>query len=699
VRVQLERTLASELFLRSERLSAFLRFVVEQTLDGRENDLKEQMLGAELYGKGAEFDGASDPIVRVDARRLRDKLREYYAESPQDPIRILLPKGSYVPVFEEYPLVQATAVAPASSSPDVSRSAKWRWLALAIGLAAAIGVTMAWSISHRNLRPPNRAVLLSNFPGSALGPALSPDGESVAFSWRGPENTSLPDIWIKTIKTGMLRRLTQSVKLHAVLPAWAPDNSYIAFIRRGQGVFLVPVSGGGERRVVSCGTSANYVTWTPDAKSVLVRDREREGPFGIYQIFIDTGERRGLTQPQLGYGDWRFSVSPDGKTLAFTRFEHPGSSDVYVVPMQGGAPRRVTNWNGGPDSVVWSSDGRHLIYSMGEKGLWRISASLPAPGRGQQIPGASLAASNLSISYPVAGRPGRIAFQSFTRDLSFRIIDLAAPLQDGVFREVMPFPASTRHESPGPFSPDGRRFAFVSGQPSGIWTAQVDGVGLRQVSTVKEAMSIGGWSPDARKLVYHATVDGNTDVFVVDVPGGSSKRLTTDAAIDWAASWSRDGRWIYFASTRAGSVPDIWRIPAEGGPAVRITYHGGFQARESPDRYLYYLDRPAPADRTSGTAKLMRMPVDGGPETLLLSGFTPLGWSMSDSGIFYLIREEEFDAINHYNFSDQQVTRVGRLAARAGQFGGQMTTSPDGRWALVTLQQGHSDIMVIDEFR
>src|SRR5215472_14905163 len=101
VRDQLERILASDIFMRSERLSAFLRFVVEQMLSGQGNGLKEQVLGSELYGKGPEFDGAADPIVRVDARRLRDKLREYYTECPQDPILISLPKGSYVPVFEE----------------------------------------------------------------------------------------------------------------------------------------------------------------------------------------------------------------------------------------------------------------------------------------------------------------------------------------------------------------------------------------------------------------------------------------------------------------------------------------------------------------------------------------------------------------------------------------------------------------------
>jgi len=108
VRSELENVLASELFVRSERLSALLRFVVEETLDGRGETLKEAVLAHQLHGKNADFDGASNPIVRVEARRLRDKLREYYADATADPVVISLPKGSYVPAFAA-PDVQSPA--------------------------------------------------------------------------------------------------------------------------------------------------------------------------------------------------------------------------------------------------------------------------------------------------------------------------------------------------------------------------------------------------------------------------------------------------------------------------------------------------------------------------------------------------------------------------------------------------------------
>ena len=77
VRAQLDRILASEVFSRSQHLRRFLSFIVEQRLAGQGSALKESVLAHELYGKGTDFDGGTDPVVRVDARRLRDKLREY----------------------------------------------------------------------------------------------------------------------------------------------------------------------------------------------------------------------------------------------------------------------------------------------------------------------------------------------------------------------------------------------------------------------------------------------------------------------------------------------------------------------------------------------------------------------------------------------------------------------------------------------
>ena len=101
VRAQLEKILVGQPFSHSERLCRFLRFTVEEAIQGRAARLKEYQIGVDVFDKKGEYDPRIDPIVRVEAGRLRSKLEEYYrGEGRDDPVLIKLKKGSYAPVFE-----------------------------------------------------------------------------------------------------------------------------------------------------------------------------------------------------------------------------------------------------------------------------------------------------------------------------------------------------------------------------------------------------------------------------------------------------------------------------------------------------------------------------------------------------------------------------------------------------------------------
>lgn len=104
VRDQLANILASDAFSLSDRLSRFLQFVVEHILDGKTEPLKEYVIGVEVFDKDESFDPRIESIVRVEAARLRTKLKEYYAEEGRsDSVRIELAKRGYVPVFRYHP--------------------------------------------------------------------------------------------------------------------------------------------------------------------------------------------------------------------------------------------------------------------------------------------------------------------------------------------------------------------------------------------------------------------------------------------------------------------------------------------------------------------------------------------------------------------------------------------------------------------
>jgi adenylate cyclase len=101
VRTQLGRILASRIFSQSQRLSHFLRFVVNAATESDAHTVKEYAIGVEVFDRGSDFDPRIDPIVRVQAAKLRSKLLEYYAsEGAGDPVVISIPKGAYAPQFE-----------------------------------------------------------------------------------------------------------------------------------------------------------------------------------------------------------------------------------------------------------------------------------------------------------------------------------------------------------------------------------------------------------------------------------------------------------------------------------------------------------------------------------------------------------------------------------------------------------------------
>src|SRR6476660_4584925 len=122
VRRQLEEVLKSPGFARNERLSGFLRFVVERHLEGRSQELKESVIGSAVIGREPTYDTKADPVVRTEARRLRARLREYYdGPGAGDTLVIDLPKGGYVPVIRVAAHVLQETASSRESTPQSSR--------------------------------------------------------------------------------------------------------------------------------------------------------------------------------------------------------------------------------------------------------------------------------------------------------------------------------------------------------------------------------------------------------------------------------------------------------------------------------------------------------------------------------------------------------------------------------------------------
>jgi hypothetical protein len=157
---QLERLLENPYFSHSRRFPSFLRFVVERTLSGQTDLLKERTLGIEIFGRDPDYDTSSDPIVRVTAAEIRKRIAQYYQEpGHENELRISLPAGSYVPQFHEAhaPAAEVVAAAPEiAEGPGVVAEAEsprrmhWWWAASLVvaGLLGATAVYLWKSAPH-----------------------------------------------------------------------------------------------------------------------------------------------------------------------------------------------------------------------------------------------------------------------------------------------------------------------------------------------------------------------------------------------------------------------------------------------------------------------------------------------------------------------------------------------------------------------
>jgi hypothetical protein len=139
-------------FAKSERLSTFLSLVCELTLSGRANEINEQKIGTMLFGRSSDFDSSIDGIVRTQASRLRQRLDLYFnGEGANEPIRIVLPRGTYVPLFERQSLAQTASDASAGLDPALIPVASPA-LSLAEGpreveQRSGISLRLAWALA------------------------------------------------------------------------------------------------------------------------------------------------------------------------------------------------------------------------------------------------------------------------------------------------------------------------------------------------------------------------------------------------------------------------------------------------------------------------------------------------------------------------------------------------------------------------
>jgi eukaryotic-like serine/threonine-protein kinase len=598
----------------------------------------------------------------------------------------------------------------AASTPSKRR----RWLTAAPVLLGLVGIALGTKFVLNMMRPdstgPYTAVPLTSFPGREVNPAISPDGNQVAFAWNGEKQESY-DIYVMLIGTGSVLRLTNDPAME-FSPAWSPDGRYIAFLRGlpigNFGLFVVPALGGTPRQVGETGVTirgreipqaalASQIAWTADSQSLVVDDYITPGelPLAMFLISISTRERRRLTSPPAAWiGDHSPSVSRSGRRLAFIRRHGPVEGHVYYLDLTAdlrpsGQPVRLTTGAFYPDSPAWGADEDTLFYSSapyeGLRSLWKISIS--GGRRPVRLP--SIGEDSYSVAISRLNR--RMIYNRQLEDSNIYRLPLnAAGSSAGSPVKLI---SSTRDDSRPQYSPDGRRICFVSNRlgTRELWISKSDGSDQTQLTNLGgSVMTTARWSPDGQRLLFALEGDKGSDAYVMRPDGGQPQRLTGVVGGELIPSWSRDGKWIYFPSSRSGERR-IWRTRTDGGEPVQITQKSGEAPLESTDgKWLYYY----------GSDKwIWKVAVSGGVETRVAGPVNHrTNFAVTDRGIYFIApaSADETAAVKVLDFASSEVRRVAALnnSPRPG-----LDVSSDGKWLLYSqFDHVESDLMLVENF-
>jgi Tol biopolymer transport system component len=504
VRAQVDRILASKAFAGAERASSFLRFVVESKLTGRAKEIKEFVIAVEVLGRTSSFDSKSDPIVRVEAGRLRERLTSYYEEEgAKDVVWIGLPKGGYVPEFSERP-------APAAAhSPAVFRL---------------------------SILPPEHASFESF--------AVSPDGRKLAFTAALDGRIML---WVRTLDSLDAKPIAGTD--NASWPFWSPDSLSIGFSDPRK-LKVVEISGGPAREIADLIVGRGGA-WSSEGV-ILFCPR----PIGVLYQVSDGG---GTPTPVTSLDESRAEVAhgfpqflPGGRQFLYlAASSRPAESSIRVGTLDSSGSKVILNadtstayapaFRGRPASILFVHDGALMEQAFDSQRLEFCGerAVIVPEVRYRRWDQARFSVSNNGVLLYQSGCAENQQLAWFNRD--GQLLSAAGPRNDYLSFSLSPnekYVALHRHDDPDTVLPT-------------IWVMDLsrDGAVFRMTDAdAAQADLTAVWAPDSSEILFSRGDDLRMRLFRQALSGGTAECVLDTEGPKFPADWSSDGRFIAYTS-------------------------------------------------------------------------------------------------------------------------------------------------------
>ncbi len=517
-------------------------------------------------------DAAADALAGVAMRALEKKPSERYPNAHEM-------------------LTALRAVGAPEATPRTKPRARSKKQVALIGAVAAVAAAIAASqLRDRDGTsppvvpgPPSvgavKASQLTFDPALERWPAWSPDGTRFAYV---AETAGFNSIFVRSSAAGDAQQVTRGAH-DDIQPAWSPDGKSIAFARanlpsgkleasdvlgfyfEGGDIHVLDLASGNTTQIID---NAFNPAFSPDGTQIAF-DAAWAGPYRIWMT-----DARGRNPKQLttdaseGVSHVDPAWSPDGSRIVFRRFQQT-RSDLEVLDVRANTAMRITDDGFNDMDPTWSPDGRYIYFSSYRSGglnVWRVSLDIGRAGTPEQVttgPGDDVQPS-------VSPDGTRLAFSilGLNSDLWRVPVDAKTGVPTGAPESLI---ATTREDSRGAWSPDGRAIAFNSDRlgDMNLWLHSIEDGRDRALTSGAGGDYQANWSPDGRVIAFFSSRSGNADIWTVDTDGGDLRQLTQGPSLDINPFYAPSGAYIAFQSDRGGR-PELWLMNSDGSEPRRI---------------------------------------------------------------------------------------------------------------------------------
>ncbi len=538
----------------------------------------------------------------------------------------------------------------------------------------------------------------------AVDVAVSPDGEFVAFI---KEENGKQSLWLRQISAPGSVKIAQPAEDEIYgSPVFSPDGSHIFYLKvksneARAALYQIPKLGGGEKKIiedVSLQDSGSNFSLSPDGKWVaFIRLDEGFNRSLVVTDLNGTNERKLISRKLPDYLTGA-AFSPDGKQIAVISGTFGGrsggiggSKNIVLVGAADAAEKPVSEKNWAEvKGMKWFDDGSGLIVSAGEKPalvqLWHIST---ADGKISRITNdlsdyaaPSLTANSAMIAAVQINQNSHIwTVSTDEKDYADKQLTFGNGGKDGSFGVS--------------FAPDGEILyvSQVSGTPD-IWIVNRDGSENRQLTKDAGINIFPAVSPDGKYIAFLSDRSGEGAIWRMDIDGGNPVQLAKGAM----PSFSPDGKWIYFYGAGA---PGLWKIPVAGGDPVQIPVREKDIATMpvvSPDNTMLacnYL-----VGERGAQFRLGILPIEGGEPLKIFDTFTyavkPLRWTADSRAVSFIETREGVSNIFKHSLDSEKAEKATNF--KTGTIWN-FDWSNDGKKLVLSRGNITRDVVLISDFK